>query len=841
VRFSILLFSILLVGFNAFCQDEILSGLYFSSHEVNQDKRTSLNLTPVGPFKFPDGFSLEAEANFRRGDGFYGYIFRIIGDGNTNIDLVSNLASVTSNFWLVLKDKVLFTYQWADIPNGGFDRWIKIRLDVDIRNSKLYITFNGKKMETQVSDLTGLKDFNMVFGACRNASFFNTDVSPMSLKNIQLYDAKNNLVRNWKLSKHSQTVVYDEIDHAEARVDNPNWIIDKHIKWSKLRDFTLDSILGISADERTGRIFFVNKKAVYILSTQTRNIDTLQYTAGIPYSTLGNQIIFNRFTNELWSYDFFSGLKGEISKFNFTTRKWSYNQAKAQEPDYWHHNRFISPADSSLVALFGYGHYKYKGIINKYNDSSHSWEQIDCSKQIQPRYLSAFGLLNQKEGLVFGGYGSKTGRQELSPEVYYDLYKLDLKDYTFRKLWTLNTPTLPYVPSESLIADEQNGRFYSLLYNRGIYSTFLRLAIFGTENPEYQLFNDSIPYRFLDTKSWSTLLLDQKTYQLIAITSHDSEVALYSIAYPPLMPGDVYQSVPVKNRWYFWLFGALLAGGLIITANYLIRVKKNKAIKKGLYDQLEHPSIVPIPPIRQKVISSIRFLGGFQLYNHKGYDITSAFSPTLKNLFIFIFLHTIKNEKGVLSTKLDEVLWHNKLGESARNNRNVNISKLRSILDEAEGLEVINENSFWKIRMDDTVYCDYCEILMRLHKARSESSSETEIQEIIALLSSGEFLPFVNTEWMDGFKSHFTNEIIDVLSSLFNEEIVKKNLSLQYHLAECILVYDPLNDEAFAMKCCVLYHLGKKGMAKNLYDSFCREYKQALGINYTISFSDTIK
>ena len=79
VRFLTILFSILLTGLTAVCQDELLSGLFFSSHEVIQEKRTSLNLTPSGPCKFPDGFSLEMEANFRRGDGYYGSIFRVIG------------------------------------------------------------------------------------------------------------------------------------------------------------------------------------------------------------------------------------------------------------------------------------------------------------------------------------------------------------------------------------------------------------------------------------------------------------------------------------------------------------------------------------------------------------------------------------------------------------------------------------------------------------------------------------------------------------------------------------------------------------------------------------------
>jgi two-component SAPR family response regulator len=234
-------------------------------------------------------------------------------------------------------------------------------------------------------------------------------------------------------------------------------------------------------------------------------------------------------------------------------------------------------------------------------------------------------------------------------------------------------------------------------------------------------------------------------------------------------------------------------------------------------------------------------MGGFQVYDGKGRNITSAFSPTLKHLFLFIFLHTIKNEKGISSAKLDEVLWFDKSGDSARNNRNVNISKLRSILDELGGVEVVNDNSFWKIKIGSNISCDYCETLHLLRKANSKSLDEIEIKQLIALLSYGELLPAVQTEWMDEFKSRFANETIDGLSSLFNIKEVWNNISLRYHLAECILVYDPLNDEAFAVKCSVLYHLGKKGMAKNLYDSFCREYKKALGIDYAILFNDTIK
>ena len=834
----IILFLILINGITAVCQDEVLSGLFFSSHEVIQEKRTSLNLTPSGAFKYPDGFSLDMEANFRRGDGHYGYIFRIIGDENTNIDLVSNLASASSNFWLVLKDKVLFSFKWSDVPNGSFDRWIKIRVDIDIRNSKLVVSFNGNKQEVVVPDISGLKNFDVVFGASRNTSFLNTDVCPMSLKNIRVFDAKNKLISDWKLSKHGQSKVYDEINSTEAIVENPIWNIDKHVKWKKIKDFKFGTIHGITENEENGQVYFVDDHSVYIFSTETSTFDSIPFSGGLPYLTLGRQIIYNRFTNELWSYDL---NKKEISKFNFASHLWSLNDSAAKEPDFWQHNKFISPIDSSLVTLFGYGHYKYKSILNRYNGKMKSWDQTDFIKQIQPRYLSATGFMSNREMLVFGGYGSKTGRQELSPEYYYDLYSFNLNDYSFKKLWTLDKPTTPFVPCEALIPDLQSRSFYTLVYNNGNYSTFLHLAKFGIDKNELQLFDDSISYNFLDIQSWSTLFLDKKTSQLIAVTSHNSEVSLYSIAYPPLMPEDVYQRVSGNAKWFIWLIFCLLSSVIFFGSILFFRKKKLKKQKTGLYEQVEHPNILSIVPGERKTISSIHFMGGFQVYDRKGNNITSAFSPTLKQLFLFIFLHTIKNRKGVSSAKLDEVLWYDKLGESARNNRNVNISKLRSILDEIGGLEMSNENSFWKIKIENLTFCDYTEILDSLTKAKSNTLTESEINELISLLTFGEFLPEIHSEWMDVFKSQFANDTIDGLSSLFNEKEVKNNLSLRYHLAECILVYDPLNDEAFSIKCSVLYHLGKKGMAKNLYDSYCREYIQVLGTDYAASFNDTIK
>src|SRR5579863_4999130 len=70
-------------------------GLIFSSHEVVQEKRTSLDLSPDDSICLNHNFDLSFDCSFLPGHEIYfGYIFRIIAvgkDGNDqNIDLIYN-------------------------------------------------------------------------------------------------------------------------------------------------------------------------------------------------------------------------------------------------------------------------------------------------------------------------------------------------------------------------------------------------------------------------------------------------------------------------------------------------------------------------------------------------------------------------------------------------------------------------------------------------------------------------------------------------------------------------------------------------------------------------------
>ncbi|MGS2740965.1 hypothetical protein [Sinomicrobium sp. M5D2P17] len=829
------LISILFLSVNTYAQNYLNEGLYFSSHEVIQDHRTSLNITPNSPLFLKKGFSLEFSANFRKGDGYYGDIVRVIGDNEVNIDLVSNLNTDEANFWLVVKDSILFTVKWDDIPDGAFDQWIDIKLKIDPRDSSITLSFNGHKLYKKTNIISEISLYNIIFGASNLKPFITTDVCPMTLKNIKIFNRNSNLIRNWILGKHSKSnKVYDEISGAEATVYNPIWKIDQHLHWKKRNEYTFNKLVGIAKDDLHNRLFFVDPRAVYVYHTETNKIDTLRYS-GQPYFCQGNTIIYNKYSDELWSYNFDNDI---INIFNFKNKQWSINHTECPETDYWHHNRLISPKDSSLITFGGYGHYRYKNDLQNIHYGKH-WTDTVLPDSITPRYLSGTGVLDNEHFLIFGGYGSKTGRQEVNSEYYYDLYAIDLKDFSTQQKWKYPAPkNTPFVPLETLIIDKDSRSFYTLVYNNTNYSSKLNLVRFSIDHPEQTIYQDSIPYNFLDVRSWGTLLLNSQKNKLTAVTSTDNAVKLYSLAYPPLLDKDVFQEDPGRGSIVKWTgITAILA--IIILIFYFIAQKR-----KRIRSQQQNNTREPYLPKKfissnssKKRISAIYLLGGLQVFDKEGQDITALFTPTLKSLFLLILLYTTKNQKGISSIKLTEIIWYDKNESSARNNRNVNIRKLRLLLEKIGNIEITNDNTYWKTVMGENVYCDYTNALWTLDNLTDHSEEETIIK-LIQTVSPGEICPDIQTEWMDSFKVDFSNRLINGLEYITKSESDPNKLNT---IAGCILKYDTLNEEALILKCKSLYRMGKKGLAKQSYDIFRKEYETLLGTEFTKPFIKIIE
>jgi hypothetical protein len=65
--------------------------------------------------------------------------------------------------------------------------------------------------------------------------------------------------------------------------------------------------------------------------------------------------------------------------------------------------------------------------------------------------------------------------------------------------------------------------------------------------------------------------------------------------------------------------------------------------------------------------------------------------------------------------------------------------------------------------------------------------------------------------------------------------------SLKLKIADILFQHDYINEEALSIKCSILSQQGKIGLAKTVYDGFCKEYHASLGIEYPYTLIEIIK
>ncbi|UVO99000.1 hypothetical protein NXV86_02870 [Bacteroides sp. BFG-257] len=277
-----------------------------------------------------------------------------------------------------------------------------------------------------------------------------------------------------------------------------------------------------------------------------------------------------------------------------------------------------------------------------------------------------------------------------------------------------------------------------------------------------------------------------------AEVSGKADIDIYELNFPPIpvssfkQPDVVAGNASQNNQSSIWLY--IIAGILVITGMGVFYYRKKKAeinrIKTATEDnkQTETNSFQPEAandsltndiseikiemPMHTEATTfhnydfskeCVCFFGGFRVIDKEGNDITSSFTPTLKSLLILLVLYTGRDPKGIIGHKLIQLLWYDKTDESAKNNRNVYMSKLRGLLEKVGDIKILNQNGFWSIQFEEGTICDYLEAL-HLYK---ENNSQN-LEKLLELLLRGIMLPNMEIDWIDAFKNDFSNSTIDL-------------------------------------------------------------------------------
>lgn len=807
-------------------------GLFFRSHQQPGTIRTRLALNEGKPIKIENGRTISFDLMLRK-EIVWGYVVRMITNTQKNIDLVylANKQNDRYPAWTLNEN------QYPITQNLVYDKWIPVSIKLLPKNNEIILSF-GSNQSTQSFDFSGCKDITVHFGTSGIKDFQVGDVAPINIKDVRILDKKDKELYHWELKQHADNICYDRIKQCPATTENPIWLIDNHSSWVQLYKQKIKGKPQVTYNRDKNLFYIINgSNQITIFDPITQKSHFENNIKGKLASEKSNQIIYDPYNHKLLSY---SLDQKSISTFSPENNSWSGTSTNDTDPAYIHHTVDISPKDTSLITFGGYGYYLYKNNLFKVNLNTHRWDSLQI-KEITPRF-SAVSTIVDNTLYIFGGKGSKNGRQEEVSHNFCDLYAVDLSNFEVRKIWEIKTEA-DLLLRGNMVYSPVDSCFYAINVSKS-QGYLVRISL---NRPEIKRCSTNIGdmsagYLFCNLYYSPE---QGKMYTLFnrEIRNSDPEVSIYSIDFPPISLSDTIQEAPKKISG-LWVAG-ITAIFLLLASGIFIYYRRRSTPISPRPKEIKENETSFVQENMQKTFdrskSSINLLGGFNVKDKNGEDITNQFTPILKSLLLIILLYSIKTKQGINSNKLDNILWEDKDEKSARNNRNVSIRKLRVLLEKVGDIQISFENNFWKIIFGNDVFCDYIAATKSIQDTPiDEFTKESTLYQLLELLVFGPLLPNTQADWLDSFKSDYSDITLDLLHSLLQKKEIENKEDIQLLIADTIFLHDIFNEEALKVKCSILYRKDKRSIAKSTYDNFCKQYKLLLGTDYKVSFSTIV-
>ena len=690
-----------------------------------------------------------------------------------------------------------------------------------------------------------------MFGINNYKQFQTTDIPPMKIRDIKITE-NDQLKYNWPLNEISGQVAHEIVAQNDGSVINPIWVTAMHRDWQPVQNISVNGVASIAFDAKKEEVYIIASDSLYTYSVGTAKWNDKAYPNDKLQLNQGNQSIYNPFDTIL--YNFFPDQKF-VSKYNFQNHEWNKKFVAGPVTDYWHLNKFFSKSDTSLYFLGGYGHLVYKNKTQQYHLENGTWNDVKTKGDFfMPRYLAALGSTNGGDtAYILGGYGNSSGQQILNPQNIYDMMRFTVKDKTFKKLFELKVNGQDFAFANSLVIDDRTKTYYGLIFPQHKYNSTLQLIKGSLTKAAYTLMGSAIPYSFHDTHSFADLYYCPLSKRFIAVTllrteSNQTKVQIYTLLSPPYGTNTLPVIATSTAKWY-------VMGVLAVLIMLWLYLKNRKTVPIDTFDQpgpagilntTAYAGAVNMPVSDARVFNqnihfknAILLFGDLQVFDAEGVDITKYFTPLIKELFLVILLYSIRWGRGLSSEKLNEILWRDKSAKSARNNRSVNIAKLKALLDKMGYCYLSKDTGYWRIDIDyNHIYVDYHNYL-NIVKDKKDLDIE-KIKCLSAITQRGNFLSNIEYEWLDTFKSEISNEVIDTYIH-FAHSGRTNDAEFMIELANFIFYFDPVNEEAMVIKCKALSSLGKHSLAKNTFENFIKEYKVIYGEEFKKDFHSVLE
>lgn len=837
----------LLTGMTLFAYSQ---GLLFQANDKEIKERTSLQIFQEGEIPcFTKNFQLSFELSIRDFDTF-GYVFLLKEDQG--------------------KTKYSFTYTYLDGENSTFKfntdgkenhyslnlrndalayQWIPVSFAFDLQQDVLTIRIGDN--EKKITSL-GLKDTfcpHLFFGRYD----YILDMPTFAIRNLKLEGDRSHSY-TFPLNENEGEEVHTSIGKVLGTVVNPVWLINGSYHWEKLFEYSFQTPSGITFEPDSQRLIIFSQDSLLTYNLLKRQPQKYSYSNKLPVKLQLATHFMNTTDGKLYVYELNNLPLGDatVAALDLNNQEWKQTGVAALPVQLHHHDGFWDETTGKYLVFGGFGNKRFNNTFLEYDIEGDRWDTLSYSgDRIIPRYFSGMAVNKNREHIyVFGGMGNESGEQSVGRNYLHDLYLLDRKQQSVRRLWQ-NASDHRLVVARDMILTPDEKYIYALCYPEYLSDTYLQLYRLTVDDGTMKALGDSIPMRSEEIMTNANLYYNSLTHEYYCTTTEFDKkghtvIRTYVLSAPPVSLDEIRSYGSRSSLEIRWLW--IMAGiGVLLLAGGVLFVRKKRGKQRNAV--LESSSVLMSPPVGREPDKSVQgketlakedfesslvrpnavyLFGPFTVIDRNGRDITHLFSSRLRQVFIYILLHSTHN--GVLSASLNEVFWPDKPDDKVKKLKGVTINQIRKNLAELDGVELVHDKGYFRLVFTDC-YCDY-------FRFRTLKNAEEVENELGILLMRGKFLDGMDAGMMD----HFKQKVEEFLSSFLPLEIERLYQQHKYDavIRFCNVLFrvDPVNELALAYGMHALNHTGSSQEAILQYSLFVREYRQMMNEEYSTSYAE---
>lgn len=238
----------------------------------------------------------------------------------------------------------------------------------------------------------------------------------------------------------------------------------------------------------------------------------------------------------------------------------------------------------------------------------------------------------------------------------------------------------------------------------------------------------------------------------------------------------------------------------------------------------------------------LQLFGNFNICTKETGEISSRFSPLMRQILSFIVLKTAETKNGISTNKLTDTFWPGVEKDKAKENRGTNIKKLRKALNDVKGLKVVFEDKKWYVETEEDFFIDIL-VYGKIKEALTNGlyGAHVSVQELTAfleLLKHGNILQNTQAEWADHFKNKISSEVDTLLTDIYQNHQDALESDIKIRLAQTILLFDTLNEDALKILIGELVAAGKHGQAQSAYEAFAKNYQALYAEPFCVDYQE---